>query len=152
VCTSVSSRPIIIGTVGRDRNQGQLDLGITSAQRRHADEAQQESLDSPKRGRPRLWASDAERKRAYRQRLAQDAANPQRLRRELRTEHAKTKRLTDRVERLTAELGAARRELEAAASREGDLRRSNDYLRSHNTRLRDLLTERTVQRPETRPS
>jgi hypothetical protein len=36
-------------------------------------------------GRPRVWASEAERKRAYREQLAADFAEPERLRRELRS-------------------------------------------------------------------
>ncbi|MFN8039171.1 MAG: hypothetical protein U0Q07_08180 [Acidimicrobiales bacterium] len=38
-----------------------------------------------KMGRPRKWSSEAERKRAYRERLAADLAEPERLRRELET-------------------------------------------------------------------
>jgi hypothetical protein len=54
-----------------------------------------EALDEPddaaestgrKMGRPRKWATEAERKRAYRERLAADIAEPERLRRELRPE------------------------------------------------------------------
>ncbi len=45
-----------------------------------------DAAESPGRkvGRPRKWATEAERKRAYRERLAADIAEPERLRRELR--------------------------------------------------------------------
>ncbi len=65
VCTgSVSSRPYIIGPM--EANEGKSGRGP---------------------GRPRVWASEAERKRAYRARLAADLAEPARLRLELRAAH-----------------------------------------------------------------
>lgn len=63
-----------------------------------------------KRGRPRKWASEAERKRAYRERLATDFAEPDRLRKELRNER---RRVASRDRRI-AEL---RRDLEGSAAR-----------------------------------
>jgi predicted RNase H-like nuclease (RuvC/YqgF family) len=56
--------------------------------------------DSPKRGpgRPRKWADDAERLRAYRERKAAELADPQRLREEVRE-------LRRRVRDLETELG-----------------------------------------------
>lgn len=63
-----------------------------------------------KRGRPRKWASEAERKRAYRERLATDFAEPDRLRKELRNER---RRVASR-DRLIAQL---RRDLDESAAR-----------------------------------
>ncbi len=58
---------------------------------------EQAGIERPRRGRPRLWTSEAERKRAYRERLAADCAEPERLRRELRTER---KRVADQERKL----------------------------------------------------
>jgi hypothetical protein len=56
-------------------------------------------------GRPRKWTDEAERKRAYRARLAEDLAEPSRLRAELRRERSLARRLD-------LELGQARRALD----------------------------------------
>ena len=61
-------------------------------------------------GRPRKWADEAERKRAYRARLAEDLAEPARLRVELREARASIRGLErelDRTDRALAKAKAA---------------------------------------------
>jgi hypothetical protein len=58
-------------------------------------------------GRPRKWASEAERKRAYRERLAADLESPLALRRDLRTERRRTAGLRQENDRLRTRLAAA---------------------------------------------
>jgi hypothetical protein len=65
-------------------------------------------------GRPRKWASEAERKRAYRERLAADLEDPLTLRRDLRTERRRTAGLNQDKDRLRARLAAAERRTEEA--------------------------------------
>ena len=81
------------------------------------------------RGRPKQWANEAERKRAYRQRLAADLAEPVRLRRELRAEKARSVRLTERLGRLERELDDCRRSLDDAAEETERLAATNEFLR-----------------------
>jgi hypothetical protein len=50
-------------------------------------------VEPARRGRPRKWGSEAERKRAYRARKAEDLAEPQRLRLELRSARGEIRRL-----------------------------------------------------------
>lgn len=90
--------------------------------------AEGESGDQPtRRGRPRKWASEAERKRAYRVRKAEDLAEPERLRLELRDERAEVRslrseiarleRVVERVERRAAQDALVRGELEIEITR-----------------------------------
>ena len=75
VCTEVSSRPVIFPAMAKG-----------DAERRGP-------------GRPRKWADEAERKRAYRARLAEDMAEPARLRAELREARASIRRLERELDR-----------------------------------------------------
>ena len=74
-----------------------------------------------KMGRPRKWGSEAERKRAYRERLAADLAEPERLRRELRNAR---RQVADRDRRLAdaeRDLARAEAEIERRSKREIEL-------------------------------
>ena len=110
------------------------------------DESRSESSSieagATRRGRPRKWASEADRKRAYRERLAADLAEPVSLRRELRDEQRRSRKLDARVERLTAELSRTRAELDAVRDRERDLADVNEYLQSRVRQLSELLSAR----------
>ena len=75
----------------------------------------------PRRGRPRKWASEADRKRAYRQRLAADLAEPERLRRELRTERQRAARKDLEIDRLTRDLAQTSATADAAKDRQVEL-------------------------------
>jgi hypothetical protein len=66
-----------------------------------------------RRGRPRKWDSDADRKRAYRQRLAADLEQPRRLREELRNERRRASALRDEANRQHRRADAAERLLAA---------------------------------------
>ncbi len=103
-----------------------------------------------KMGRPRKWESEAERKRAYRERLAADLAEPQRLRRELR--NAK-RRVADRDRRLAeaeSDLARSEAEIERRSKREieldGTVRRLEakveDWRSRANALARNLEAER----------
>jgi hypothetical protein len=65
-------------------------------------------------GRPRKWASEAERKQAYRQRLAADLEDPLTVRRELRTERRRAAGLKQENDRLRARLSVAERRAQEA--------------------------------------
>ncbi|MCU0311005.1 MAG: hypothetical protein MUE36_08680 [Acidimicrobiales bacterium] len=62
------------------------------------------------RGRPRKWSSEAERKRAYRARKADELAEPERLRSELRDARSEIRRLEKQCARLEAVVGRAERQ------------------------------------------
>lgn len=72
-------------------------------------------------GRPRIWASEAERKRAYRERLASDFAEPDRLRRELRAERKKGAEKDRETKQLKRELARTKAEIERRSTREEEL-------------------------------
>jgi hypothetical protein len=78
-------------------------------------------------GRPRKWATEADRKRAYRERLAADLDEPLALRRELRTERRRTAGLQQENHRLRTRLAAAEHKAETA---EEAGRRAEDRLAS----------------------
>ena len=77
--------------------------------------------ERPRRGRPRKWASEADRKRAYRQRLAADLSEPERLRRELRTERQRAARKDLEITRLTRDLAQSAATADAAKDRQVEL-------------------------------
>ncbi len=108
----------------------------------------------PRRGRPRKWASEAERKRAYRERLAADLAEPDRLRRELRNANRRVasrdseiKRLRRAIDDSARRIARLEREAEEAAAKQETLALQVEFFRSHahraEKRLKDLLDERT---------
>ncbi|MCD9625625.1 hypothetical protein [Rhabdothermincola salaria] len=66
---------------------------------------------SARRGRPRKWASEAERKRAYRARKADELAEPERLRAELRDARSEVRRLEKECARRERLVGMAERRL-----------------------------------------
>jgi chromosome segregation ATPase len=68
------------------------------------------SSGQARRGRPRKWASDAERKRAYRARKADELAEPERLRLELRDARSEVRRLEKQCARLEAVVRQAERQ------------------------------------------
>jgi hypothetical protein len=90
------------------------------------------ATDTPRRGRPRIWASEAERKKAYRERLAADHAEPERLRRELRIER-------QRVAVRDQKLARARGENRDLAARNQDLLASIEALKAQTETWRNWL-------------
>src|SRR5690606_15781156 len=107
-----------------------------------------------KMGRPRKWESEAERKRAYRERRAADLAEPERLRRELRNAN---RRVADRDRRLAdaeRELARAEAEIERRTKRESELAstverleaRVDDWRSRANALGRNLEVERQAAR------
>lgn len=111
---------------------------------------------SPRRGRPRKWASDAERKRAYRERLAADLAEPDRLRKELRNERRRVAsreteiaRLCITAEQFTRKIDRLERDAVEAAAKKEALELQVEFLRARAIRsekkadeLRDQLEGR----------
>lgn len=88
VSTGLSSRPVSVGTVPRRAKPGHPELPFDEREPVPVEPDPVVADDAEpaprKMGRPRKWTSEAERKRAYRERLAADHAEPERLRRELR--------------------------------------------------------------------
>jgi predicted RNase H-like nuclease (RuvC/YqgF family) len=72
-------------------------------------------------GRPRKWESEAERKRAYRERLAADLAEPERLRRELRNARRRVAERDRRLAQVEGDLARAEAEIERRSKREIEL-------------------------------
>lgn len=136
-------------TRGRAGDQLSLDL-----------DAQPEVPETPApaprspRGRPRKWGSDAERKRAYRERKAEELAEPHRLRMELRRERQRSGSLANEAERLRGELAeAADRLVEAEDKGErlegllGLAHGRTDHLRGELEQMRaELADERRLRR------
>ena len=121
------------------------------------DEALDESNVAPgspsrKMGRPRKWATEAERKRAYRERLAADVAEPDRLRRELRNARRQSAEKSRRLARAERELARAEAEIERRSQREAELdgiverleARVDDWRSQANTLARNLESERSA--------
>lgn len=81
-------------------------------------------------GRPRKWESEAERKRAYRERLAADLAEPQRLRRELRTERKRVAKRDQKIAALERELARVEARIDRCGKRESELERRIEHLES----------------------
>src|SRR5687768_8432176 len=77
--------------------------------------------ESARRGRPRKWGSEAERKRAYRTRKAKDLAEPDRLRDELRAARAEVRRLETEAARLGRAVEQARRKAAKSLIRQVEL-------------------------------
>ncbi|MFN8039160.1 MAG: hypothetical protein U0Q07_08125 [Acidimicrobiales bacterium] len=73
-------------------------------------------------GRPRKWADEAERKRAYRERRAADLAEPERLRRDLKAARRREGELGKRLERLERDLARAEASIDRAENRHAELR------------------------------
>jgi chromosome segregation ATPase len=73
------------------------------------------------RGRPRKWASEAERKRAYRERLATDFAEPDRLRKEVRNERRRVAARDRQIAELRRNLDEAKTRIDAAEVEKVDL-------------------------------
>lgn len=85
-------------------------------------------------GRPRKWASDAERSRAYRDRRRLELADPQRLREERRDLQGQVAELTvelnrerRRAQRLSARVEMLERELEAERARSASIAIATRY-------------------------
>jgi uncharacterized protein YhaN len=86
-------------------------------------------------GRPRVWASEAERKRAYRARLAVDLAEPARLRQELRDARKRIIQLERAVAGLQRDLARSGRAHERAVTQRDQALARVEQLRQEN---RDL--------------
>lgn len=103
-----------------------------------------------KMGRPRKWESEAERKRAYRQRLAADLAQPERLRRELRNAKRQSAEKDRRLAQAERDLARAEAEIERRSKREIELEstverlevRVDDWRSRTNALTRNLEAER----------
>jgi hypothetical protein len=103
-----------------------------------------ETLSNPSHrgpGRPRLWATEADRKRAYRERLAADVAEPTRLRRELKEERRASAHLRREVSRLTAALQRTDSALLVAREHEQRLDEANTFLHERIRTLSGLLEQ-----------
>ncbi|MFI5041708.1 MAG: hypothetical protein ACHQNA_07650 [Acidimicrobiales bacterium] len=101
------------------------------------------ALPTRRPGRPRRWADDAERKRAYRQRKAADLAEPLRLR-EARTS-AEAEAATAR-----REAAAAKAESERWRRRAETAQRELAVARAQARRSRDRAERSTAERDEAR--
>lgn len=103
-------------------------------------------------GRPRVWASEAERKRAYRERLAADLAEPDRLRKELRAERRMIAEKDREITRLKRDLARAEAAERAALDRQADLQRIVQGLEAKvddwRSRAQALARRREDQRAE----
>lgn len=124
MCTPFSSRPFILESVPRLPRPEQTPLpfdGALDARANDTPSAEPTEPERPRRGRPRVWTSEAERKRAYRERLAADLAEPERLRRELRTERKRVADQDRKLARLERDLARVRAERADAATRQSDL-------------------------------
>jgi predicted RNase H-like nuclease (RuvC/YqgF family) len=103
-------------------------------------------------GRPRKWESEAERKRAYRERLAADLAEPERLRRELRNAKRQGAEKARRLSEMERDLARAEAEIERRRTRESELqstierleRRVDDWRSRANALARSLEAERAM--------
>lgn len=106
-------------------SQGSLPFDEAGSSAQSAQESSPDEVEGgPRRaGRPRVWASDAERKRAYRERLAADFAEPERLRRELRAERQTTTAKDREIARLKRDLARSEALVAAASSRQDQLER-----------------------------
>lgn len=76
---------------------------------------------SPRRGRPRKWSSEAERKRAYRARKAEELAEPERLRAELRDARSDIRNLEKDRARLERKIGQLKAQLDRETSTRAEL-------------------------------
>jgi len=131
--------------------QPELPFDVTS---RSTEVVQETTTGAPKparnMGRPRKWGSEAERKRAYRERLAEDLAEPQRLRRELRNANRRIADRDRRIVELERVLARAEAEIERGVERDSAgqavvrrLEAQVDHWRSRAIELRnELKTER----------
>ena len=90
-------------------------------------------------GRPRKWASEAERKRAYRKRLAADLAEPAQLRRDLREAHKRVNELERATTGLRRDLARATRSLGKCANERERQGEEVDKLRTEVRELWDRL-------------
>ena len=103
-------------------------------------------------GRPRVWASEAERKRAYRERLAAGLAEPDRLRKELRAERRTLAEKDGEVTRLKRDLARAEAAGRAALDRQADLQRMVEGLEAKvddwRSRAQALANKREDDRAE----
>jgi chromosome segregation ATPase len=104
-------------------------------------EAMDDASKLPRRGpgRPRKWATEAERKRAYRERLAADIAEPARLRRDLRAARKRIGELEQALTDLRRDYTRASRSLERCAEQRdrqaGQVSRFTDEVRDLRNRL-----------------
>ena len=98
--------------------------------------------DEPGRGpgRPRKWADDAERARAYRLRRAAELADPEGLRAERRTLRRQVGHLTRKLARLEGSLAGVERERDVALRDLADQSAALATARAELDRLRRLQT------------
>lgn len=91
-------------------------------------------------GRPRKWASEAERKRAYRERLAADLAAPAQLRRDLRDAGKRIGELERAVAAADRDLARATRSLGKCANERDRQGKEVEKLRKEVRELWDRLS------------
>ena len=103
------------------------------------------SAPSKKVGRPRKWTSEAERKRAYRERLAGDLEAPLALRRELRAVRQQAAQLKRANSRMAKRVQTAERAASRAASEAAEVQKRfawlNDRLAAEYEQTAKLRTE-----------
>lgn len=132
VSTGLSSRPVSVGSVPRPAKPEHPELPFEAAKLTPAGSAEEPGADAEavprKMGRPRKWATEAERKRAYRERLAADLAEPERLRRELRNAKRRVADRDRRVDQVERDLARAEAEIERRSRRETELEHTVERL------------------------
>jgi chromosome segregation ATPase len=122
--------------------QTSLPLDLDPGVNQHEDEVvAAPTTDTPRRGRPRIWASEAERKKAYRERLAADHAEPERLRRVLRIERKRVAERDQRLARLDRKLTRAHGENRDLSARNEDLLASIEALEAEIETWRSQLRQ-----------
>ena len=156
VSTRVSSRPLILEPVPRRASDNQDALPfdeVAPTKEPSVAEHLGDNEDGRRRpGRPRVWASEAERKRAYRGRLAADFAEPDRLRKELRAARNSVVEKDREITRLKRELARAEAAERAALGRQTGLERMIEGLEAKvgdwRSRAQALAKRREEERAE----
>jgi chromosome segregation ATPase len=92
-------------------------------------------------GRPRVWGSEAERKRAYRARKAAELAGPSQLRDELRAARRALARATARAERAEAEAARQRARADGLGAQLLEAKARSRTLRAEAIDLHDALAD-----------
>jgi hypothetical protein len=131
---------------GRDQSELPFDAEPIDG----ADDASREAPRVP-RGRPRKWANEADRKRAYRERLAADLSEPARLRRDLRSERTRSAAFARASEQRRRELEETKRLLTRALDAQDELEATIEQLRANGEHWRSRAIQLTAQLNNKRP-
>jgi hypothetical protein len=145
VCTLFSSRPDILvdAMARRRRDQSELPFGAVPVD--GADDPSSTEAPRVPRGRPRKWATEADRKRAYRERLAADLSEPARLRRDLRSERGRSAAFARASEQRRRELDQTKQLLARALDAQDELEATIEQLRDTGEHWRSRAVQITVE-------